>query len=331
MTSTTAVPPAPGLAREPKLAKRDARQAAYDKTFKLVALLAGLSVLAILALIAVSTTQKGWPAFSQLGGKYFFGTVWDPRGGHFGILPLVFGTFVVALIAVTFGVPTSLGIAMFISEVLPRRFRSIAITIMDLLAAVPSVVLGLWGFRVLAPKLQHVLDGPVHGTLGHIPVIGKLFGHSTGVGFMTAGLVVALMITPIITAVTREVFATVPRNDKEGALALGATRWEMIKGVMLPHSSGGITGAVMLGLGRALGETIAVALLIGANPRISANLLGTGDTMPAQIALNLSEASGIFRSALIGLGVVLFVITIAINMSARRLVVIVDRRLKGAA
>ncbi len=188
--------------------------------------------------------------------------------------------------------PVSIGIAMFITEVLPRRFRTAAITVMDLLAAVPSIVLGLWGFRILVPHMHNWLNGPVHGTLGHIPLLGRLFGPSTGVGFMTAGIVVALMITPIITAVTREVFNTVPRNDKEGALALGATRWEMIKGVVLPHSSGGITGAVMLGLGRALGETIAVALLIGANPRIAANLLGTGDTMPSQIALNLQEASG---------------------------------------
>jgi len=313
-----------------KRSPRDARQAWVDNAFRWLALLAGASVLAILALIAISTTQKGWPAFSQLGGKYFFGTQWKPRSGQFGILPLVFGTFVVALIGLVFAVPVAVGIAMFISEVLPRRFRTYAVTMMDLLAAVPSVVLGLWGFRVLAPKLQGVFDTGVHGTLGKVPLIGRLFGTSTGVGFMTAGLVVALMITPIITAVTREVFATVPRNDKEGALALGATRWEMIKGVVLPHSSGGITGAVMLGLGRALGETIAVALLIGANPRISANLLGSGDTMPAQIARNLSEASGLFRSALIGLGVVLFMVTILINVSARRAVVLVDRRLKGA-
>jgi phosphate transport system permease protein len=228
-----------------------------------------------------------------------------------------------------FAVPVSLGIAMFVTEVVPRRFKTGTITVLDLLAAVPSVVFGLWGFRILAPKLDHVFNDWFFNFLGDIPVIGKLFGPSSGIGFMTAGLVVALMITPIITAVTREVFATVPRNDKEGALALGATRWEMIRGVMLPHSSGGITGAVMLGLGRALGETIAVALLIGANPQISANLLGTGETIPAQIARQLSEANGLFRSALIGLGFVLFVITIIVNVSARRFVVIVDRRLKG--
>jgi phosphate transport system permease protein len=282
-----------------------------DRAFRLLALLAASSVLAVLALIAGSTVQQGWPAFSQLGGRYVFGTEWRPRSGELGILPLAYGTFVVAAIAVAFAGPVSLGIALFMTEVAPRRFRFVTVTIIDLLAAVPSVVFGLWGLRVLAPKLDDLL------------------GH--GVGFMTAGLVVGLMITPIITSVTREVFATVPRNDKEAALALGATRWEMVRGVVLPHSSGGITGAVMLGLGRALGETIAVALLIGANPQISANLLGTGETIPAQIARQLSEASGLFRSALIGLGFVLFLITITVNVSARRLVVAMDRRLKGAA
>ncbi|MBV9950765.1 MAG: phosphate ABC transporter permease subunit PstC [Acidimicrobiia bacterium] len=301
-----------------------------DQAFRLLALLAGLSILAILALIAFSTIQKGWPAFSKLGTDYFFGTQWKPRSGQFGILPLVYGTFVVAAIAVVFAIPVSLGIAMFMTEVVPRRFRFGAITIVDLLAAVPSVVFGLWGIRILAPKLDHIFGNGFFRFLGDIPIVGNLFGDSSGRGFMTAGIVVALMITPIITSVTREVFATVPRNDKEGALALGATRWEMIRGVVLPHSSGGITGAVMLGLGRALGETIAVALLIGANPQISANLLGTGETIPAQIARQLSEANGLFRSALIGLGFVLFIITIAVNVTARRLVVVMDRRLKGA-
>lgn len=325
MTVATATPPG-----RDELTSRGRGQRS-DTAFRILALLAGASVLAVLALITISTTQKGWPAFSELRGKYFLGTTWKPRSGKFGILPLVYGTFVVAIIALVLAVPVALGISMFITELVPRRFRGATITVMDLLAAVPSVVFGLWGFRVLAPKLQGFFDNTIHETLGKVPGIGGLFGESSGVGYMTAGIIVALMITPIITSVTREVFATVPRNDKEGALALGATRWEMIKGVVLPHSSGGIAGAVMLGLGRALGETIAVVLLIGANPRISANLLGTGETMPAQIARNLSEANGLFRSSLIGLGVVLFIVTVVINMSARSLVVIVDRRLKGAA
>jgi phosphate transport system permease protein len=300
-----------------------------DTTFRGLALVAGASVLAILALIAITTTQKGWPAFHQLGAKYWFGTTWAPKSGKYGIVPLVYGTLVVALIAVTFALPLSLGIALFVTEMVPRRFKSTTTTIMDVLAAVPSVVFGLWGFRILAPKMKGVY-GSINGVVGGVPGLGRVFGEPSGRGFMTAGLVVALMIIPIITAVTREVFATVPRNDKEGALALGATRWEMIRGVVLPHSTAGIAGAVMLGVGRALGETIAVALLIGGTAQISLNLFGTGETMPAQIARQLGEAGPLFRSALIGLGVVLFIVTITVNATARGVVRVLDRRLKGA-
>jgi phosphate transport system permease protein len=227
-------------------------------------------------------------------------------------------------------VPVSIGIALFVTEVSPRRYRTAITTVIDLLAAVPSVVFGLWGFQVLRVNLPHAYDA-VANTIGQIPLLDHVFKKdSTGLSFMTAGLILGLMITPIITSVTREVFLTVPRNDKDGALALGATRWEMIRSVVLPHSSGGLTGAVMLGLGRAMGETIAVALTIGASPRIVANLFGQGEAMPSVIARNLNESSGTFRAALIGLGVVLFVLTIVINVAARRAVVIVDRRLKGA-
>ncbi|MBI2710250.1 MAG: phosphate ABC transporter permease subunit PstC [Actinobacteria bacterium] len=300
-----------------------------DSAFRSLALVAGLSVLAILALIAVTTTQQGWRAFTVLGGRYWFGATWNPQAGRFGILPLVYGTFLVATIAVVAAVPVSLGIALFSTEVCPRRLRTVTVTVIDVLAAVPSVVFGLWGFRVLAPRIRGVYAA-IHGALGSVPGLGRLFGTSSGRSFMTAGLVVGLMITPIVTAVTREVFATVPRNDKEGALALGATRWEMIRGVVFPHSTGGISGAVMLGLGRALGETIAVVLLVGANPRFGANLFGTGETMPAQIARQLNEAGPLFRSALVGLGVVLFIVTIAVNSSARALVTFIDRRTRGA-
>jgi phosphate transport system permease protein len=201
---------------------------------------------------------------------------------------------------------------------------------MDLLAAVPSVVFGLWGFLVLRPQLKDVYNS-IADLVHPIPVLNTIFGPSlSGQSFMTAGLIVALMITPIITSISREVFLTVPRNDKDGALALGATRWEMIKGVVLPHSSGGITGAVMLGLGRAMGETIAIALVIGASPQIVANVFAQGEAMPSVIARILNESSGEYQAALIGLGVALFVLTVGINMAARRLVSSFDRTMKGA-
>ena len=306
------------------------RGSTSDSVFKWVALLSGLTVLLVLALIAVVTTQKAWPAFSELGASYFFGTEWIPSEGKYGIVPLVFGTVLVSVLAILFAVPLSVGIALFVTELAHRRLRSSVVTVIDLLAAVPSVVFGLWGFYQLLPKFQS-LFGWIHDLVAGVPVLGTILGPGTGSSYMSAALILALMITPIITSVTREVFTTVPDNDKAGALALGATRWEMIRGVVLPHSTGGLTGAVMLGLGRAMGETVAVALLIGARPNITANVFAVGETMPAQIFRNLSEADDLFRAALIGLGVCLFVLTILINMSARRVVVAIDRRTQGAA
>lgn len=301
-----------------------------DRVFRRAALLAGASVLLVLVLIAVVTINKAWPAFSELGPDYFLGTEWIPSEGLYGIVPLVFGTILVSILAIVVAVPISVGIALFVTEVVHRRARSAVTTTIDLLAAVPSVVFGLWGFYNLLPIFQSVFNR-IADAVASIPVLNSVFGHSTGSSFASAALILALMIIPIITAVTREVFTTVPVNDKAGALALGATRWEMIRGVVLPHSTGGVTGAVMLGLGRALGETVAVALLIGARPEVTANLFAPGETMPAQIFRNLSEADELFRAALIGLGVCLFVLTIVVNMSARRLVVAVDRRVKGTA
>jgi len=305
------------------------RGAAADTVFRYAALGAGLSILLILGGIAVSTTQKAWPAFAKAGLSYVFTDNWNPNTGDFGALSFIYGTIVVSLIAVIVAVPVSVGIALFVTEVAPRRWRGLLTTVIDLLAAVPSVVFGLWGFLVLRPQLKDLFNwiaDKVHG----VPVVRSVLGPSlSGQSFMSAGLIVALMITPIITSITREVFLTVPRNDKDGALALGATRWEMIKGVVLPHSSIGVTGAVMLGLGRAMGETIAIALVIGASPQIVPNLFAQGEAMPSVIARNLNESTGDYQAALIGLGVVLFVLTILVNIAARHLVVRFDQSLKG--
>jgi len=305
-----------------------------DKVFRYLALAAGISLLVILALITVSTTQKAWPAFTKYNVHYFFSTDWNPNAKHFGILGFVYGTVVISVIGLLLAVPASIGIALFAMEVAPRRLRQAITTMMDLLASVPSVVFGLVGFLALKPTLQAWWQG-LGRTFDGVPVLEKVFGTgSSGTSLLTAGIVLAIMITPIITSIAREVFATVPRNDKEGALALGATRWEMVTGVVLPHSSGGLAGAVMLGLGRAMGETIAVTLLIGgvSRPEVTANILGPGDAMPSAIARYLPEANSPDTvAALIGLGVTLFFITMLVNIAARRLVVVVDRRLKGAA
>jgi phosphate transport system permease protein len=230
-------------------------------------------------------------------------------------------------------VPVSIGIALFLTELAPLRLRSTVVTVLDLLASIPSVVFGLWGIIVLGPFLVNIYDA-LHGAFGGIPVIGPLFGEpvSSGRSFMTAGIIVAVMIIPIITSITREVFATVPESDKQAAFALGATDWEMIRGAVFPHSFGGVVGAVMLGLGRAMGETIAVALTIGAATQVTANLFQSGNALASVIALNFGDP-GVppGRSALIALGVLLFAITIVINYAARVVVRRQEIRMKGAA
>jgi len=300
-----------------------------DSLFKASTLGAGLLVLLILAGIAISTTRDAWPAFQHEGLSFFTTDNWNSTTDSYGALAIIYGTFVVSAIALFAAVPVSMGIALFITEVAPRRVRQGVSSVMDILAAVPSVVFGLWGFLVLKQPIGDFFNW-IADLVSGVPVLNKLFGPSTGTSFMTAGLIVALMITPIITSLLREVFQTVPTNDKDGALALGATKWEMIRGVVFPHSTGGIVGSVMLGLGRAMGETIAVALVIGASPQIIANLFGQGEAMPSIIARNLGEAQGLHKSALIGLGVALFVLTIAVNMVARGLVSRIDRRTRGA-
>jgi phosphate transport system permease protein len=302
-----------------------------DEAFRLLTLLAGALILVILALIAVTAMQKAWPALHEAGFSYLTSRVWIPEQGKFGALAFIFGTAVVSTIAVLFAVPVSIGIALFVTEAAPKRLRVIVTSVMDLLAGIPSVVFGLWGILVLAPNISGLYNW-ISDKVNPIPVLTKLFdGSQSGRSFFTAGLILAVMITPIITSVAREVFATVPSNDKDGALALGATRWEMIKGVVFPHSVGGMVGATMLGLGRAMGETIAVALVIGSSPQIIANLFAPGDAMPAVIANQFGEATGTHRAALIGLGVTLFALTIVVNVLARSIVRRVDVRMRGAA
>jgi phosphate transport system permease protein len=303
-----------------------------DAIFRWVALAAGLMVLVVLALIAYSTTKQAWPWFKAEGFNTVLSDNWDPAKGHFGGLSLVYGTFLVGLIALLIAVPISVGIALFVTEVAPRRLRRPIIYTVDLLAAIPSVVYGLWAIFKLLPAMTDFFSTVSDATSG-IPVLDSLFGEpsATGRSYFTAGLVVAIMITPIVTSITREVFATTPASLKEAALGLGATRWEMIRGSVFPHSRGGVVSAVMIGLGRAIGETIAVALVIGSSERVSAHLFGPGDTMASVIANQFPEASGTHRAALIGLGVVLFVFTMLVGLLARTIVARYERRTGAVA
>jgi phosphate transport system permease protein len=302
-----------------------------DVVFRSVAMLAGFSVLVILGLIAFSTTRAAWPVFRKEGIHFFTSKTWDVPGQHFGALAFIYGTLVVSAIALVFAVPVSIGLALFATEVAPRRLRRSIVYMVDLLAAVPSVVYGLWGLLVVVPAITGFY-GDVASTFRNVPILRTLLSGRplSGVSFMTAGLVVGLMITPIITSITREVFATVPTAQKEAAVALGATRWEMIRGSVFPHSRSGIVGAVLIGLGRALGETIAVALLIGSSTALTARLFSPGDAMASAIANQFGEATDVYRAALIGLGVVLFAITIVIGVIARGLVARVEARSGGA-
>jgi phosphate transport system permease protein len=300
-----------------------------DRGFQVLALACGLLVLAILVLIAISTSQQAAQWFTTEGLKVFSST-WDPAASKFGALPFIYGTAVTAAIALVIAVPVSVGVALLLTEVVPYRLARPIVYVIDLLAVVPSVVWGLWGILVFAPWIQHIYASIGSGVQG-IPVLGALFGPPTsGPSFFTAGIILAFMITPIVTSLSREVIATVPAIDREGAYALGATRLEMIRGAVWPHSKGGVTGAVLLGLGRAMGETIAAALVIGSSPTITSHLFAPGYNMPAVIANQFGEASGVWRSGLMGLGVMLFAFTIIINIIARGIVERSARRQRGA-
>jgi phosphate transport system permease protein len=299
-----------------------------DRGFAVLALASGLLVLVILVLITVTTSQQAASWFSTEGLKIFTYN-WDPATNHFGALAFLYGTAITSIIALVMAVPVSVGIALLLTEVVPHRWARPIVYVVDLLAVVPSVVWGLWGILVFAPWIQHIysaIAGGVNGT----PVFGFFFGRPTsGASFFTAGIILAFMITPIVTSLSREVIATVPTTDREGAYALGATRLEMIRGVVLPHSQGGVVGAVLLGLGRAMGETIAAALVIGSSATITSRLFAPGYNMASVIANQFGEATGVFRAGLMGIGVLLFAFTIIVNVIARGVVQRSARRSRG--
>src|SRR3954451_15139979 len=275
-----------------------------DTAFRWLAFASAALVLAILALIAYSTVREAWPAFQHEGIDFITKDNWIPNEDQFGALALIYGTVLVAVIALVIGVPLSVGIALFVTEVAPRRLRRPIIYVIDLLAAVPSVVYGLWGILVLAPELD-TFYANVNSAVSGITVLDTVFNGDpiSGRSFMTAGLILAIMITPIVTSVARETFTTVPQSLKDAAQALGATRWETIRASVIPHSRSGLVAGVLIGLGRALGETIAVALVIGSSPQITGKLFSSGDALAAVIANQFGETTGgsDYQAALIGM------------------------------
>lgn len=295
-----------------------------DPAFRWIVTVAGAAVLVVLAWMIGSTTLESWPIFAKEGLGFFTSSEWRPGSsrteitGEYGALAFLFGTLVTSAIAILLATPLAVGIALFLTQLAPARIRSMLAYVVDLLAMIPSVVIGLWAVIFFVPVVIFPVEEFLAATLGQaIPLFA---GPPTVRSFFAAGIVLALMILPIITALVREVFVTTPAETRQGAFALGATDWEVVRHVVLPRARPGIIGATMLGLGRALGETIAVLLVIGGSPQISAHLFQPGQTIAGQIASGFAEASPEGIDGLIALGVALFAITIVINVAARFIV-----------
>lgn len=304
---------------------------AADATFRGTAYAAGGLVLLVLGLITYTMVSRSTDALSHMGLDFFTSRRWNPPGEVYGILSYIWGTLFTAAIALALSVPISLGIALYITQVAPQWLKKGMTYVIDLLAVVPSVVFGLWGVLVLSVHVKGLYKW-LSSRFDGWPILGTLFGDNPqGRSFFTAGIILAVMITPIIVSLSREVVETTPSFEKEAALALGATRWEMIRGAVLPHSKGGLVGAVMLGLGRAMGETIAVALVIGsATGQITLNALAPGNSMPAVITAEWGEADTLKKSALIAMAMTLFVMTILVNVIATAVVNRSMRKSRGA-
>ena len=294
-----------------------------DRIFKSAMTLCGLAVIGVLVLIVdelVSGSRLSWHAF---GFKFFAGSDWNPVSEQFGALPFIYGTLVSSLVALILAVPLAVGVAVFTTEMCPKVLRGPLSFFVDLLAAIPSVIYGLWAMFILVPLLSGYVQPFLAKTLGWT---GLFAGPPYGIGMLAAGFILAIMIVPIISSITREVLMVVPQHQREGVLALGATRWEMIRVGVLRNARAGIVGGIILGLGRALGETMAVTMVIGNRPEIAKSLFAPGYTMASVLANEFSEATGnVYLSALIEIGLALFLVTIIVNALAQILVWTVTR------
>jgi len=294
-----------------------------DAAFRILILLTAVSVFAIVVFVVVELVDKSRLSLHQFGLGFFFGHNWDPVNGDFGAMPFIYGTLVSSLLALLLAVPLSVGVAVYVTEMCPIRLRAIISFLVELLAAIPSVIYGLWAIFVLAPLLRDYVEPFLAKTLGWT---GLFTGPMYGLGMLAAGIILAIMIVPIIASITREVLTAVPQNQREAVLALGATRWEMIRMGVLRNARIGIVGGVILGLGRALGETMAVTMVIGNRPEIAKSLFAPGYTMASVLANEFSEATGdVYLSALVEIGLALFLVTIIVNALAQLLVWTVTR------
>jgi len=304
-----------------------------DRVFSLAMLCCALCVLALVGLIIYELASKSSLSWRASGIKFFFQSDWDPVNEHFGALPFIFGTIVSSILALVLAVPLAVGVAVFITEMCPRWLRGALAFTTELLAAIPSVIYGLWAIFVLVPLLREYVEPWLAHYFGwtadfthKLGFQGPFEGPPYGIGMLAAAIILAIMVVPIVSSITREVMTAVSQQQREAVLALGATRWEMIRTGVLRNARAGIFGGIILGLGRALGETMAVTMVIGNRPEIAASLFAPGYTMASVIANEFNEAPGdAYRSALIEIGLALFIVTIIVNILAQFLVWTVTR------
>ncbi|CAM5763832.1 phosphate ABC transporter permease subunit PstC [Bosea minatitlanensis] len=319
-TDMTSMPGAtPIVRRTPK--------ATFDAVFRNASFGAAMLVLVLLAGIMVSMVVGGWPAFREFGLGFITSSVWDTQNEQYGAWPAIVGTLSTALIALVIGVPLSLGIAVYLTQLAPAWFKKPVATAIELLAAVPSIIYGMWGLFVFVPLFAQYVQIPLSNIVEGMPVVGTiLYSRSpSGLGIFTAGIILAFMIVPFIASITRDMLEQIPSVLRESAYGIGATTWEVVRHVLVPQAGVSIIGAVMLGLGRALGETMAVTFVVGNANRLSASILDPGSTIASRIANEFNEALGLQLNALIALGCILFFVTFVVLVIARLLVARVKR------
>jgi len=318
VASTIDQPPSPGTVRS-----FWSRLSQGDEVAHIVTLIFASAIILITSLLVYQLWINSVPSRHAFGWKFWFSSTWDPVSDDFGALPFIYGTIVTSAIALIIALPLGLAAAIFLSELAPRKISDVISFLIDLLAAVPSVIYGLLGIFIVVPLMRTMIGPTLKHTLGFLPFFR---GPNYGVGMLTAGIVLTIMVVPFIISISREVLLTVPREQREAALGLGATRWEATWKVVVPWARAGVMGSVFLALARALGETMAVTMVIGNDPKISASIFAPGYTIAAVIANEFTEATGkVYLSALIELGLVLFLITFILNGLARLLIIATER------
>ncbi len=300
----------------------------WDVIFKILTQAAAILVLLILAGVIISLIDGALPAFQAFGFGFFTSSSWNAVTNNFGALPAIYGTIVTSLLAMIVALHVGLGIAIFLTELCPYWLRRPIGIAIELLAGIPSIIYGLWGYFVFAPVFKEVVQGRVIDFFSNVPVLSALFGGAPyGIGIFTAAFILSIMILPFITSISRDVFATVPPVLKEAAAGMGCTTWEVVSNVVIPYTRVGVIGGAMLALGRALGETMAVTFVIGNAHRISPSLFAPGTTISASIANEFTEAqAGLYTSSLVALGLILFIITFFVLAAARYMLMRIERK-----